>query len=154
VPGWSIPREYQGAGLDPVAVLRGHEALASACLTTAFILSQCEAAIHRILSGESPLLRERVLPPVAQGKWFVTIGISHLTTSRHPLAPSLRAEPLGSGDRPDAYRLDGEAPWVSGADHATAIVIGATLPDRLQTLFVLPTDRPGVSITPPLDLSA
>jgi alkylation response protein AidB-like acyl-CoA dehydrogenase len=154
VPGWSIPREYGGSGLDPVATLRGHEALGSACMTTAFILSQCEAAIQRILSGESALLRERVLPSVAQGKSFVTIGISHLTTSRQHLAPSLRAEPLGPVDRPEAFRLDGEAPWVSGADHAAAVVIGATLPDRLQTLFVLPTDRPGVSITPPLDLSA
>ena len=47
-----------------------------------------------------------------------------------------------------------ELPWVSGADQASAIVIGEhTLPDMLQALFVLPTDRPGVSILPPLDLS-
>ncbi len=154
VPGWSIPREYGGTDLDPVAVAEGHEALASACLTTTFILSQCEAAIQRILSGDSPLLKQRVLPAVAQGRSFLTIGISHLTTSRQHLAPSLRAQPLGPADRPTAYRLDGEAPWVSGADQASAIVIGATLPDRLQALFLLPTDRPGVSITPPLDLSA
>src|SRR5438105_3490990 len=64
VPGWSIPREYGGTDLDPVALAEGHEALASACLTTTFILSQCEAAIQRILTGESPLLKERILPAV------------------------------------------------------------------------------------------
>lgn len=154
VPGWSIPRQYGGAGLDPVAVAQGHEALASACMTTTFILSQCEAAIQRILTGESDLVKERILPAVAAGKGFLTIGISHLTTSRQHLAPSLRAQPLGPPERPTGYRLDGEAPWVSGADHATAVVIGATLPDQLQSLFLVPIDRPGVSITPPLDLSA
>ncbi len=150
VPGWTIPKEYGGSDLDPIPETEGRETLASACLTTTFILSQCEAAIARILTGESPLLKERLLPAVAQGKSFLTVGISHLTTSRQHLGPSLRARPVGS----DAFLLDGEAPWVTGADHTDAIVVGATLPDMLQALFVLPMDRPGVSITEPLDLSA
>lgn len=37
VPGWAVPREYGGASLGPVELLAAGEALAAACLTTAFI---------------------------------------------------------------------------------------------------------------------
>src|SRR6516164_6601253 len=40
---WSIPTQYGGDGLGGVELLRRYRDLASACLTTAFILSQREA---------------------------------------------------------------------------------------------------------------
>ncbi len=46
---WSIPQAFGGDGLDRVAQLRATERLASACLTTAFVLSQREAAIRWLL---------------------------------------------------------------------------------------------------------
>src|SRR5438105_2827053 len=48
VLGWNVPTEYGGRGLGPVEILAGHERLAGACLTTAFILSQREAAVRRL----------------------------------------------------------------------------------------------------------
>src|SRR6185369_13783602 len=49
VMGWSIPVEYGGAGLKAVESLEGHRQIATACLTTAFILSQREAAVRHLL---------------------------------------------------------------------------------------------------------
>jgi alkylation response protein AidB-like acyl-CoA dehydrogenase len=148
VPRWSVPREYGGDALGPAELLRGAETLAAACLTTAFILSQRDAAVRRLLVGPDHLTR-RYLPRLAAGETFLTVGLSQLTTSRQHGGPALRATPTPAG-----YRLDGDIPWVTGADRAEAIVTGATLPDGRQLLAVLPTDRPGVQIGPPMELAA
>ena len=67
VLGWSIPREYGGAGLSAVDLLSGLEEISSACLTTAFALSQREAAIRHLLKGPVAL-GERYLPRLARGE--------------------------------------------------------------------------------------
>lgn len=148
VPRRAVPREYGGDGLGPAELLRGAEALAAACLTTAFILSQRDAAVRRLLVGPEHL-RRRYLPRLAAGEAFLTVGLSQLTTSRQHGGPALRATPTPAG-----YRLDGDIPWVTGADRAEAVVTGATLPDGRQLLAVLPADRPGVRVGGPLELAA
>ncbi len=146
---WSIPTMYGGAGRDSSDVLRASELIASACLTTAFIFSQREAAVRRVLTGPA-ILQERFLPSAAAGADFLTIGVSQITTSRQHGGPALRATPLGS----QGYRLDGEIPWVTGADQAKAIVVGATLADRSQILLLLPVDTAGVLVESPMNLAS
>jgi alkylation response protein AidB-like acyl-CoA dehydrogenase len=105
-------------------------------------------AVQRIASGNSDLARAELLEDLLAGRTFATVGISHLTTSRqHVGRPVLRAEDAG-----DAFLLDGYSPWVTGADHAQALVLGATLADGRQLLTVVPTELAGVRIEPPLPL--
>ena len=144
----AVPAEFGGTGLVPTDTLQLGEALAGACLTTAFALSQRDAAVRRLIAGP-PHLRGAYLPRLAAGEAFLTVGLSQLTTSRQHGGPALRATPHAGG-----YRLDGDVPWVTGADHAAAVVTGATLPDGTQLLAVVPTDRPGLTVGPPLDLAA
>lgn len=146
---WGISRRFGGTEAGPVSLLDRSESLAAVCLTTAFILSQREAAV-RHLARAPEHLTQRYLPRLANGEAFLTVGLSQLTTSRQHGRPALLATPQADG----RYRLDGESPWVTGADQAVALVLGAALPDGRQVLFVVPTDRPGVSISPPLPLAA
>jgi butyryl-CoA dehydrogenase len=150
VPAWSVPRAFGGRELGPVELLRGYELLSTACLTTAFILSQREAAVRRIVGLERPEQQARLLPKLATGESFLTVGLSQLTTSRQHVSPSLTATPLGE----NRYRFDGLIPWVTAADQADEIVIGATLADGRQILVLLPGDARGVTIEPPLPLMA
>jgi alkylation response protein AidB-like acyl-CoA dehydrogenase len=99
-------------------------------------------------------LRERFLPALARGELYATVGLSQLTTSRQHQAPALVATPLGSAAEPDGYRLDGVIPWVTGADQAGLVVIGAALADSRQVLLALPAGRPGVTVETPLRLAA
>src|SRR5205814_9882319 len=78
------------------------------------------------------------------------VGLSQLTTSRQHTSPSLTATPLG----PQRYRLDGVIPWVTAADRADETVVGGTLPDGRQLPVLLPGDAAGVTVEPPLPLSA
>ena len=147
--GWSVPTRFGGSELGGRDRLRGMEEIASSCLTTAFILSQREAAVRQLLKGPVSL-QERYLPASASSEIFLTVGLSQLTTSRQHSGPSLRATPTSTG----GYRLDGEIPWVTGADQAAAIVVGATLEDGTQLMIVLPANSSGVRIEPPLPLTA
>ena len=72
------------------------------------------------------------------------MGLSQLTTSRQHQAPVLTAAETAGG-----FRLDGIIPWVTGADKADLIVIGATLADGRQVLLGLPRGQAGMVIEPP-----
>jgi alkylation response protein AidB-like acyl-CoA dehydrogenase len=146
---WSIPEAYGGRGLGAVELLEGYERLAGACLTTCFLLSQREAACRRLRDAANEELRRELLPALARGDCFATVGLSQLTTSRQHLRPSLTAREA-AGD----IHLDGTIPWVTGASAADYLVIGAVLDDGRQALAVLPRGTAGVSVGPPLDLMA
>jgi len=150
VLGWSIPAAYGGRDLGPAALLGGYERLAGACLTTAFILSQREAAVRRLRGNGNPDVQSRFLPAMAAGDVLLSVGLSQLTTSRQHQAPALVATP----DTPNRYRLQGVIPWVTAADRCDKLVVGATLTDGRQLLVLLPVRHPGVKVEPPLKLAA
>lgn len=146
---WSIPTEYGGGGLSAHELLHGHESLAGACLTTTFLLSQREAAVRRLLDGANADLRRDLLPSLARGEIFATVGLSQLTTSRQYGAPALAAKHAGT-----TWILNGVMPWVTGAARADYFLTGAVLDDGRQVLLVVPREVPGLSVAPALDLMA
>jgi alkylation response protein AidB-like acyl-CoA dehydrogenase len=150
---WFMDSRWGGQGWDDEQTVRGYLALASACLTTTFILTQRAGACRRIAGSENEALKEQVLPGLASGKLFATVGISHLTTSRRHLGrPVLTAQETATG-----FRLDGLSPWVTGGAAADVTVIAATLveggtaTDR-QLLIAVPRETAGFAAAEPLSL--
>lgn len=150
VLGWIIPPEYGGTGCDPLKLLEGYQRLAGACLTTCFLLSQRDAACRRLRDSGNEMLCRELLPALAAGDRFATVGLSQLTTSRQHVRPvlSARLDPDGG------VRLDGVMPWVTGAARADHFVTGVVLEDGRQMLLVVPRDTPGMSIGPLMELMA
>ena len=150
---WFMDPRWGGQGWSDEQTVRGYLALASACLTTTFILTQRTGACRRIAGCENQALKQRLLPGLVSGELFATVGISHLTTSRRHLGkPALTAEETSSG-----FRLDGLSPWVTGAAAADAIVVAAVAtengqPTDRELLIVVPKDAPGLTIADPLPL--
>jgi alkylation response protein AidB-like acyl-CoA dehydrogenase len=141
---WFQPHMWNGYGWSEPDLARGYMRLAAACLTTTFILTQRSAAVKRIIESDNQTAKQHLLPQLAEGSLFATVGISHLTTSRRHLAkPVLQAR-----ETADGFLLNGYSPWVTGADHADTVVLGATLDDGRQILLALPTSLPGV-VAPP-----
>jgi alkylation response protein AidB-like acyl-CoA dehydrogenase len=137
---WFIEPEVGGQGWSEADLLRAYVQLAAACLTTTFVITQRTGAMTRIAAGESQFARDVILPDLIAGRSFATVGISHLTTSRQHLArPVMRAAEHG-----ESIVLDGYSPWVTGAEFAQHVVLGATLDDGRQILVALPTNLPGV----------
>jgi alkylation response protein AidB-like acyl-CoA dehydrogenase len=144
---WFVPPEFGGEGIDPLELHMRYEAIASASLATALVLSQRDSAVGLMVGAEDWPMRRQILERMARGDCFATIGIAQLTTSRQGGAPALRAS---AGD--EGYRLDGTIPWCTGAAKAELVIAGAVLEDGQQILFALPTDLPGVRIEPPMPL--
>jgi alkylation response protein AidB-like acyl-CoA dehydrogenase len=141
---WFLPREWSGLDWSEADLARGYVRLGAACMTTTFVLTQRSAAVRRIVECDNEIAKERLLSDLASGDKFATVGISHLTTSRRHLAKPV----LAARETRDGFVLDGYSPWVTGADHADTVVLGATLDDGRQILVALPASQPGVAVPP------
>jgi alkylation response protein AidB-like acyl-CoA dehydrogenase len=150
---WFLPREQGGQFWSEADLLRGYVILSAACLTTTFVITQRMGAVQRIAAGDSEQAKAELLPDLITGNTFATVGISHLTTSRQHFARPV----LEAVEQDDGFLLNGYSPWITGAEFAQHVVVGATLPDARQVLICLPTATPGVTTgpsTPLLGLSA
>ncbi len=148
----ALPVEMGGVGLDRVETLSWYRTIAEGSLTAAFILTQHDASVRRLVSsGPTPVARDW-LEKIARGEAFTTVGISQLTTSRRHGSSAVvaREESDGSG-----YRIDGVVPWVTASERASVIVAGASIEgSNDQILFALPMDTPGVNLAPAFRLAA
>lgn len=146
---WFLPEEWGGFSWSDADVVRGYLELSAACLTTTFIITQRTGACRRIANSANDALKQRLLPNLAAGATHATVGISHLTTSRqHVKTPVLTATQQKDG----GFLLNGFSPWVTGAQAADHLVIGATLEDGRQILTVVDRHAAGVEVKPPTQL--
>ncbi len=146
--GSSRPRG--GEGCDRMTLLKRYARVAEGSLTAAFILSQHDAAVRRLVAASDRPIAFAWLQKIEAGVRFPTVGISQLTTSRRHGDQAVRAEEF----EPGRFRVDGLIPWVTAASRADMLVAGAATLDGRQILFALPTDRPGVVVKPPFALAA
>ncbi len=146
---WAVPLDHGGEELSPIELHFRYEAVASASVATALVLTQRDSAVSFIAAAEAWRPRSELLHKLANNELFATVGIAQLTTSRQRGAPALGAVRIDGG-----YRIDGEIPWATGAGHAAVVVSGAVLEDGRQILFVLRTDLSGVRVSPPMPLVA
>jgi alkylation response protein AidB-like acyl-CoA dehydrogenase len=149
---WFLEPQWGGAAWSDEDVVRGYYALGAACVTTTFIITQRTGACRRVAGCENERLQQRLLPGLARGEHFATVGISHLTTSRQHLGkPALAAIAT-----PGGFRLNGMSPWVTGGAAADVVVLAASMVDEgeedRQLLLAVPTDLPGLTVAEPLDL--
>ena len=147
---WFCDSKWGGLGWSEREIQEGFLRLANVSLTTAFVLTQWVGATQRIQRSENESIKAKLLPRLAQGELFATLGISHLTTSQqHTGQPAVTAEKTSSG-----FFLSGAIPWVTGANHADWFVGGAALDDGTQLLFAIHAIKPGVSVDSPIPLVA
>ncbi|MGC8559390.1 MAG: hypothetical protein ACP5O1_01785 [Phycisphaerae bacterium] len=141
---WSVPTDLGGDNLSPVQLQRRYQLIASACLTTALILTQRDAAVEFLAAAadENPFAHRLLHQAAAGRKWF-SIGISQVTTSTRHGPSALIARPAADG-----YRLDGIIPWATAAHHAAYLIAAAHVQSGEKLLFILPMTSRGVSVRP------
>ena len=144
---WNIPAEFGGDPMSHKDRLRAYEALSAGCMSTALISTQRDGAVELLAASDADALKRELLPRLARGDVYTTVGISQLTTSKRGGGQLMKARPDGDG-----FRLDGMMPWATGAERADYIVTGAVLPNEDQILACVPTDRPGMRIDTPDEL--
>lgn len=141
--GIAVPAEWDGAGLDYLALALAIEEIAAADGATSTIVSVNNCPVCSILlAWGSDAQRDRWLRPVARGE---TIGAFALTEPQAGSdASNLRTIARRDGDH---YVIDGVKQFItSGRNGGVAIVLAST--DRAAgkkgiSAFIVPTDAPG-----------
>ena len=110
------------------------EALASGCLTTAFVWLQHRNPVRAVAASDTPGLRDAWLEPLCRGERRAGIALA----GNRPGPPILRASNTAHGD----VVLDGEAPWVSGWGRIDVILVTAREGDRVVSLLVDANESP------------
>jgi alkylation response protein AidB-like acyl-CoA dehydrogenase len=125
--GLAAPREAGGLDADFSTVCAVEEALASGCLTTAFVWGQHLGLVHSLAENGTPDLRARWLEPLARGEIRAGLALGGALPQ-----PTLRARPT-----PDGWLLDGFSPFVSGWGRIDAVHTAArTEGDEVVWLIV------------------
>lgn len=138
---WSVPKAFGGSGMAPLQIHRRYQQLAAACLTTALILTQRDAAVEFLVAAGANPAAKRLLRQAAFHRRMLSIGISQVTTSTRHGRAALVAEPTAGG-----FRMDGYIPWATSAHHCTNLVAAADAGDGNKIVFILPMDHPGVEV--------
>jgi alkylation response protein AidB-like acyl-CoA dehydrogenase len=102
--GIVAPQEAGGMSADFGTVCAVLEALASGCMTTAFLWMQHIGLVRAVASSDDQELRARWLKPLASGEIRAGLALGGALPK-----PSLRAAADGDG-----WRLEGVSPFVSG----------------------------------------
>jgi alkylation response protein AidB-like acyl-CoA dehydrogenase len=148
--GLTIPREYGGRGLSHLhRYVVTEELLAAGAPVAAHWIADRQVAPGLLAYG-SEEQRQRLLPRIAAGRYFSSIGMSE------PQAGSDLAASAAKATRTDGgWLLSGTKVWTSGAHLAQQVVVLARTspvdPQRRHagfSQFIVPTDSPGTTISP------
>ena len=146
--GLNLPEQYGGggAGMYELAIV-GEELNAAGCGLLMMVVSPAiNGTIIARYGTESQ--KQRWLPGLASGEIIMAFGVTEpdAGSNTHKITTTARRDG-------DDWLLSGRKYYVSGVDHAQAILIVARTEDaktgKLKpALFVFPTDTPGFEYTP------
>ena len=126
-----------GLGADHAGARPVLEAVAGGCGATSFVWAQHHGAVRRVAGGDGPA-RDRWLPRLCDGSTLGGIGFAYL---RRPGPPAVRVTRTAAG-----WRIDGEAPWITGWGLIDALVVMARVADGSPddgSVVTVVVERPG-----------
>ena len=148
--GWvsaAWPKEFGGGGRDPYEILTLYWELSKAGFPW-FGLVNNSFIGHTLLALGSDYQRREIVPKIASGEIAFALGYSEPGSGSDVAGARTRATRDG-----DDWILDGQKMWTTIA-HAAQYVFMLTRtssqgrPHRGLTMFIVPTDAPGVDIQP------
>lgn len=142
--GLTVPAEHGGGGKGLAEAADVVEQVARACGSTAMVLMMHYAAAA-VLSAHGP---GPVLSAIAAGRHLSTLAFSEAGSRSHFWAPLSTA-----GVDDDAVLLNAQKSWVTSAGQADSYVWSSRplAADGMMTLWLVPSDSPGLSIPAPFE---
>ncbi|MGK5627806.1 acyl-CoA dehydrogenase family protein [Streptomyces sp. URMC 123] len=153
VHGLPFPRELGGQGADLLTTVLVLEELGYGCRDSGLLFSlgahmwSCALPIRRFGDDEQ---RARYLPPLCDGSLIGVQAVTETGSGSDALAVTTTAERNG-----DHYVLDGVKTFITNAPVADLFVVLARTGERRDPAglcaFVVERDRPGVSVSEPVE---
>jgi alkylation response protein AidB-like acyl-CoA dehydrogenase len=138
--GMAAPADAGGWELSSSQVQPVAEALASGCLTTAFVWIQHHNPVRAVAASATPGLREAWLEPLARGERRSGIALA----GERPGPVLLRAIDVADG----GVVLDGEAPWVTGWGRIDVVLVAARRGDQVVRVLIDAVASPTLEVEP------
>ena len=136
--GAFAPIPLGGLALDVISLCTFVEQLAAACVTTTFVWIQHFRLLAALLDLETPEGLRELLPRAISGELKGGVALSGLL----PGPARLRAS-----EKKEGWRLDGDAPWVSGWGTIGVVFVTARQADDTVVSFVIDaTEQPGLRV--------
>ncbi|WP_431236826.1 acyl-CoA dehydrogenase family protein [Mycolicibacterium aichiense] len=153
--GLTIPTAYGGHGLSYLhRYVVTEELLASGAPVGAHWIADRQVAPALVAYGTEDQ-RRQLLPQIASGRFYLAIGMSEDIAGSDLAAAQCKATRTDDG-----WRISGTKLWTSGAHRAHRVVVLARTSrydgaERHKgfSQFLVPPDRPGVTITPIIGMS-
>jgi butyryl-CoA dehydrogenase len=147
--GVMVPERWGGAGMDALAYALALEEISRACASTGVIMSvQNSLVCAPIVTSGTDAQRQRWLPDLATGKTIGCFALSEPEAGSDAAAQRTTAVRKGTG-----WVLDGTKNFITNAPAADVMLLAAnTDPAKGSkgiSIFLVPTDTPGVKIGPP-----
>lgn len=150
--GINKPTEYGGMGLDySYSMVAMEEWGLTTCGSIPMAVGvQTDMATPALAKFGSDALRREFLAPAIAGELVTSIGVSEPNAGSDVAAIKTLARKRG-----DDYVINGTKMWITNSTQADYIVVLANTSDgqqhRNKSLIVVPTDRPGFSVSSRLD---
>jgi butyryl-CoA dehydrogenase len=144
--GMMVPIEYDGSGSDAVSYVSALSEIASACASTAVVMSVqnsivCESLLHFGTDEQ----KERFLKPLAGGECIGAFAMTEPEAGSDPVSQQTTARRDG-----DHYIIDGTKRFITSGNHARiALVTAKTDPSKKHqgiSTFVVTKGTPGFKV--------
>ena len=120
--GMMVPESWGGAGTDAVSYAIAIEEIASACASTAVIMSVNNSLVCApILAFGNDNQKEKYLKPLAQGKKLGCFALSEPGHGSDPAGLQCQAIPVEGG-----YKIRGTKNWITNGKEADYCILFAT----------------------------
>lgn len=130
--GLTLPEAYGGAGASSVSyglvcqeLERGDSGLRS------FVSVQSSLCMYPIFRFGSEAQKQRLLPPMAQGKLIGCFGLTEPDSGSDPASMKTHAKKVAGG-----YRLNGSKMWITNAPFADLAIVWAKTDDGIRGFIV------------------
>ena len=149
--GVMVPEKWGGAGMDAVSYALALEEISRACASVGVIMSvQNSLVCAPIVTSGTDAQRARWLPGLAVGETIGCFGLSEPEAGSDAAAQRTAAVKSGAG-----WVLNGTKNFITNAPAADVILVAAKTDPSQGTkgisIFIVPTDTPGVKIGKPDD---
>ena len=144
--GMMVPEAYGGAGMDSVSYAMALEEVASACASTAVIMSVNNSLVCAPIDWfGSEEQKKRLLTPLAKGEKLGCFALSEPGYGSDPAGLKLQAKKVAGG-----YQLKGAKNWITNGKEADFCVVFATMDptQRHKTIsaFIVDTKSKGFQV--------
>ncbi len=144
--GMMIPPELGGSGADTISYVLALSEIASACASTAVVMSVqnsivCES-LYRFGTDDQ---HKRFLEPLAQGRLIGAFALTEPNAGSDPVSQKTKAVRDG-----DTYILTGTKRFITSGKNADVVIVTAVTDPAMRhkgiTAFIVPRDTPGFKV--------